>query len=43
MGAPVDPDVRAVLAAGITEPIEIPDSTETGGYAFNRFDPDAAE
>jgi hypothetical protein len=45
-----DPDVRAVLAAGITEPMPADDDlTADGepldgrGYAFTHFDPDAAE
>ena len=40
-----DPDVRAALAAGITEPLPAEDDepSEGRGYAFNRFDPDAAE
>jgi hypothetical protein len=40
-----DPDVRAVLAAGITEPIAggDEDADTSRGYAFTHFDPDAAD
>lgn len=42
-----DPDVRAVVAAGIAEPLPADDEDdelpEGRGYAFMRFDPDAAE
>lgn len=41
-----DPDVRAVLAAGISEPVPFDDDPEDEprvGYAFMHFDPDAAD
>ncbi len=42
-----DPDVRAVIAAGLTEPLPPDDEddalSEGRGYAFMHFDPDAAE
>jgi hypothetical protein len=37
-----DPDVRAALAAGLTEPFpEYEDDGDRRGYAFTHFDPDA--
>jgi len=42
-----DPHLRAVLAAGITEPVPADDADaeppDTRGYAFTHFDPDAAD
>jgi hypothetical protein len=41
-----DPDVRAALDAGVSEPIPFDDEDEVPagrGYVFMRFDPDAAE
>jgi hypothetical protein len=41
-----DPQVRAALAAGITEPLPVDDDgdpRDARGYAFSHFDPDAAD